>query len=107
MDEKEIKKYSPMSETMFLILVSLYDSKHGYGVMKFVKERTKGRIVLGAGTIYQTLSKLERAKLIIHTENIDRQKKYIITDKGKEILDYEIKRLKNFVMIAEDIYNEK
>ena len=69
MQEKEIKKYTPMSETMFLLLLSLYDSKHGYGTMKFVKEKTNGRVILGAGTIYQTLSKLEKEKLIIHTEN--------------------------------------
>ena len=46
-----------MSETMFYILSSLRQERHGYGIMLHVKEITQGRIVLGAGTIYQTLQK--------------------------------------------------
>ena len=49
------KKLLPMSETMFYILSSLRQERHGYGIMLHVKEITQGRIVLGAGTIYQTL----------------------------------------------------
>jgi len=101
MKEYEFKMYTPMSETMFLILSSLKDDKHGYGIMKFVKEKTQERVIIGAGTMYQTLSKLEHASLIIHTENIDRQKKYVITEKGKEVLLYEIERLKGLIRIAE------
>ena len=46
------KKLLPMSETMFYILSSLRQERHGYGIMLHVKEITQGRIVLGAGTIY-------------------------------------------------------
>ena len=65
-----------MSETMFYILSSLRQERHGYGIMLHVKEITQGRIVLGAGTIYQTLQKLERDRLIRPTREIDRKKQY-------------------------------
>ena len=82
-----------MSETMFYILLSLQEERHGYGIMQHVKELTKNRIVLGAGTIYQSISKLEGEGLIKATKEIDRKKLYIITDVGKLILKEEANRI--------------
>lgn len=79
-------KFTPMSETMLYILMSLIEERHGYGIMQHVKEITNGRIVLGAGTIYQTLMKLEKGELIKSTKEMDRKKFYIITEIGKQIL---------------------
>src|SRR5450756_2895935 len=39
--------------------IPLRSERHGYGVMQCVEELTKGRIMLGAGTIYTSLGKLE------------------------------------------------
>lgn len=103
MESKKLKHFKPMSESMLLILISLKNENHGYGIMKFIIEKTNGCVKLGAGTIYQTLSKLEHSKLIRHTENVDRQKKYEITEKGNKVLEYEILRLKNIIAIAEEI----
>jgi len=91
--ENLIKRFVPMSETMFYILSSLTQERHGYGIMLHVQELTNGRIVLGAGTIYQTLSKLERDNLIIPTNEVDRKKMYIITDDGRAILTREAERI--------------
>ena len=94
MDMKKIRKrFIPMSETMFYILLSLQEERHGYGIMQHVKELTKNRITLGAGTIYQSLSKLEGDGLISATNEIDRKKLYIITDVGKLILKEEAFRI--------------
>lgn len=87
-----------MSETMFYILFSLREERHGYGVMQHVKELTNDRITLGAGTIYQSLGKLEKDGLVTPTQEVDRKKLYIITDVGKEILRLEAMRVK-------EIYN--
>jgi len=38
------KRYIPMSETMFYILLSLKEERHGYGILQHVKMQTKGRI---------------------------------------------------------------
>lgn len=78
---------------MFYILFSLQEERHGYAIMQYVKELTKDRITLGAGTIYQSLGKLENDGLIIRVKEIDRKKIYAITATGKQILLEEVHRI--------------
>ena len=85
------KKLLPMSETMFYILSSLRQERHGYGIM------------LGAGTIYQTLQKLERDRLIRPTREIDRKKQYLITGLGEELLREEARRIIALSKLAEEL----
>jgi DNA-binding PadR family transcriptional regulator len=82
-----------MSETMAYILLALRQERHGYGVMQYVGELTKGRVTLGAGTIYSTLGKLTHAGLIRPTTEIDRRKNYLITDRGLSALKAESRRI--------------
>lgn len=104
MDINKIRKrFIPMSETMFYILLSLQSERHGYGIMQHVKELTKNRIVLGAGTIYQSLSKLESDGMIISTKEIDRKKLYIITEVGRLILKEEAYRIKEIYQNSEEL----
>jgi len=100
--EKLIKRYIPMSETMFYILSSLTGQRHGYGVMLHVRDLTGGRVILGAGTVYQTLSKLERDGLIVSTNEIDRKKNYIITELGRAVLTREAARICELSSIAKE-----
>ncbi len=92
--EKARKRFIPMSETMLYILVSLMVERYGFDIMQHVKGITKGRIILGAGTIYQTLQKLESGGLIMATRELDRRKMYLITDTGRQILQEETLRIK-------------
>lgn len=86
--------FSPMSETAFYILLSLLEQRHGYGIMQHVTEISANRINLGAGTIYGTIGKLEKGKLIVSTHEEEKRKYYIITEEGKKVLQIEINRLK-------------
>ena len=90
-----------MSETMFFILLSLQEERHGYGIMQYVRELTKDRIVLGAGTIYQSLDKLENDGLITQVKEMNRKKIYRITGVGSLILEEEIARIKELYRIVE------
>jgi len=101
------KRFIPMSETMFYILLSLQQERHGYGIMLYVKEITKDRITLGAGTIYQSLGKLDSDGLIVPVEEIDRKKIYIITEIGKQILKEEVNRIKEIYNNLEVYYENK
>jgi DNA-binding PadR family transcriptional regulator len=92
-EEKATKKYIPMTETMFFILLSLQQEHHGYGIMQHVKQITDNRIILGAGTIYNSLSRLEKDGLIQVSSEDDRRKNYITTELGKKVLKVEAKRL--------------
>ncbi len=87
------KKYLPMTETAYYILLSLTTPRHGYGIMQHVEELTGGRIRIGAGTMYGTLAKLEQQSLIAAGEEVDRKKNYGLTDKGQRVLMLELARL--------------
>lgn len=53
-----------MTETSFYILLCLQEQNHGYGIVQRVKELTNGEISLGPGTMYGSLSKMEKDGLI-------------------------------------------
>nr|WP_187442431.1 PadR family transcriptional regulator [Sutcliffiella horikoshii] len=89
-----IKKYIPMTETAFYILLSLTDPRHGYGIIKHVEEISNGRIRLGSGTIYGTLTKMQKDGVITVFADAERKTVYEITDSGKELITAEIERLK-------------
>lgn len=92
--DKARSRYIPMSETMLYILLALREERHGYGVMQHVRELTEGRIVLGAGTIYQSIGKLESDGLIKAGREEDRKKYYAITPLGVQILNEEAARIR-------------
>lgn len=94
MVNKMENNWSPMSETAYYILLSLLEERHGYGIMQHVEEITNKRISLGAGTLYGTLGKLEKANLIGITREEEKRKYYRITDEGKQILAIELNRIK-------------
>jgi len=92
--DKRIKRfYVPMTETSFYILLALQNEMHGYGIMQYVKELTDGEIVLGAGTVYTSLTKMEKDHLITLTRTENNRKFYIITELGREVLSLELKRI--------------
>ena len=84
----------PLTEGVYYILLSLYEPRHGYGMIQFTEEMTKGRVKLGAGTIYGAIKTLLDRGWIKAFEEDGRKKEYIITEKGKEVIAYEISRLR-------------
>lgn len=94
MDTKKLqKKYLPMTETAYYVLISLNKPNHGYGIMQHVEELTNGRIKLGAGTMYGSLSRMEKEGLITSVAEKDRKKIYELSEKGKIVLKLELARL--------------
>lgn len=91
--DKLLSEYLPMSESAYYILLSLKEPRHGYGIILHVSKLTNERIRLGAGTIYGTLTRFEKDKLIKTAGEEERRKLYVLTELGRELLDREIKRL--------------
>ncbi len=100
---KLYRQYLPMSETAYYILLSLMETRHGYGIIQFVEELTKGRIRLGPGTIYGSLSRMEKDGLIQAEAEEDRRKLYRITSSGKGLLKLEIARLQELYENAKKV----
>ena len=82
-----------MTETGFYILLCLREPNHGYGIVQRVKEMTEGDIVLAPGTMYGSLSKMEKDGLIRFVREEEKRKIYLITDLGTEVLNLEMKRI--------------
>ena len=100
MNKHLFEKYIPMTETAFFMLLSLREERHGYGIMQHVEEITDGRLRIGAGTIYGTLSKMEADGLIEGVREGKRRKTYKQTPVGKAILEEEIIRLKEMLRVS-------
>ena len=89
----------------FQILLALTDDeRHGYGIMTEVRERTGGKVVLGPGTLYGTLKRLSKRKLVEEgAERKDlslgeeRRKYYRLSSLGKEIAAAEALRMAQLV----------
>lgn len=93
MNDKIRRVYIPMTETGFYILYCLQNEMHGYNIIQTVKQMTNGEIIISAGTMYGSLSKMEKDSLIQFIKEEEKRKSYIITDLGKEILTIELKRI--------------
>lgn len=93
MNDKIKRIYVPMTETGFYILFCLKEPQHGYGISQQVKQMTGGALSIGAGTMYGTLSKMEKDGLIVFEREEEKRKLYRITELGKEILSLEVNRI--------------
>jgi DNA-binding PadR family transcriptional regulator len=82
-----------MTESGFYILFCLQTPQHGYGISQQVKKMTGGSVVISAGTMYGTLSKMEKDGLIRFYTEEEKRKLYQLTDLGREILATEIRRI--------------
>ena len=101
---KDNVKGGALTEVTFLILLSLYEPRHGYAVMQFIEEMTGGRLTLGAGTLYGALTTLEKKGWIEpFGEDDNRRKVYRITDEGRAIAVKEKERLEKITRLASDI----
>lgn len=87
------KVYVPMTETGFYILLCLREEAHGYSIVKKTEQLTQGEIKISPGTLYGSLSKMEKDGLIKFIKEEDKRKIYHITELGTQVLDLEIKRI--------------
>lgn len=93
MDERIRRVYVPMTETGFYILFCLQEEMHGYSITQRVKKMTNGEVVISPGTMYGSLSKMEKDGLIQFVREEEKRKLYRITDLGQEVLTTELKRI--------------
>lgn len=103
MDTHTRKVYVPMTETGFYILFCLQKPNHGYGIVQMVDKLTAGEIRLAPGTMYGSLSKMEKDGLIRFVNEEEKRKIYVITDLGTEVLQLELKRIKRLYRTSQEV----
>lgn len=88
-----------LTEAVYYILLALYQPMHGYGIMQRVQTLSRGRVGMGAGTLYGALSTLVEKGWITPCGSAegDRKKEYTITHQGREVVEMEIRRLEELL----------
>lgn len=102
------EKYEPLTESYYYILLCLYKGpSHGYGIMQDTLKLSEGRVKIGSGTMYGATSNMIKKKWIIETKSNnsegDRKRLYELTTAGREILLYEISRLKKLIESSDTV----
>jgi DNA-binding PadR family transcriptional regulator len=97
----------PLTHVAYHLLLSLAGSpKHGYGIIKDVEERTAGRLVLEAGTLYAAVKRLRDEGLLAEgatpAGEDARRRYYELTALGRRVLRAESERLAELVELARD-----
>lgn len=100
--------YIPLTEPTFYILLSLAPGKkHGYAILKDVKELSSERVNLSTSTLYTAMGRLLDQDLIERFDDDGEEpnpglprKIYALTDLGRRVLEAETKRLQDLVRVA-------
>lgn len=97
----------PLTETTYLILLSLVEPRHGYAIIQNVEQLSDNQVRIAAGTMYGALDNLNKQAWIeeIETEN-KRRKVYQITQRGLGVLQAETERLTKIVNLGRQILRE-
>jgi len=95
-----------LSEPMYFILLALTKPMHGYEIMQTVSDISHNRLKVGAGTLYALLTRFEKEEIVRCVSNDGRRKTYVLTTKGRGLLDKEYERLKESIA-AYDEYISK
>ena len=100
-------KFHTLTEQMFYILLCLKDECYGMDILDKVPAMTNGRVNVGSGTLYNLLEQFMEEGFILETKVEGRRRSYIITQKGKEMLEREISRLTAQLADYNNIFGEE
>lgn len=96
-------KFQTLTEQMFYTLLCLKEECYGMDILDRVPAMTDHRVNVGSGTLYTLLEQFLDADMIRETKVEGRRRSYILTDKGREMLERECARLtaqlKDYYMI--------
>ncbi len=87
------EKFQTLTEQMFYILLCLEREQCGVDVMERVGAMTGGRVSIGPGTLYSLLESFVQEGFIRETRSEGRRRSYILTDRGRQRLEEEYRRI--------------
>ena len=86
-------KFHTLTEQMFYTLLCLKDECCGMDILDRIPAMTARRVNVGSGTLYTLLEQFLEAEMIRETRVDGRRRSYILTDKGRDMLEKEYARL--------------
>jgi DNA-binding PadR family transcriptional regulator len=99
---------TPLSPAVFHILLSLGEGeRHGYALKREIARRTGGKLQLGPGVLYGSISKMLELGLIEESDSRpdphlddERRRYYSITPLGRKAARAEMARMQELVELA-------
>ena len=105
---KRADDFLPLSAPVYGILLTLGDkAMHGYGIILEFEERTGHEGALLPGSLYNTISRMLKQKLVEEVEappeEEDRRKRYYrATELGRDVARAESARLRTLLELAQE-----
>lgn len=102
------KPLIPLTPAVFYILLALANGeKHGYEIMKRVKQDSQDQVKMGTGTLYGSLKRMLADRLIDEAGerpdpalDDERRRYYRLTELGSQALGAELRRYARVVSLA-------
>ena len=107
-DQSAAAELTPLSPAIFHILLSLGEGeRHGYALKREISARTGGRLKLGPGVLYGSISRMLELGLIEESDDRpdphlddERRRYYRITPYGRKVAQAEASRMRELVQLA-------
>ena len=100
------EKFRTLTEQMFYVLICLKTECYGMDILDRVPLMTNNRVTVGSGTLYNLLEQFLDAEMIIETKVEGRKRSYLLTEKGKAMLDAEYARITAQAQDYRNIFEE-
>jgi DNA-binding PadR family transcriptional regulator len=102
------KPLIPLTPAVFYILLALAaGERHGYQIMKQVKQDSQDQVKMGTGTLYGSLKRMLADGLIVEAGDRpdpalddERRRYYQLTDLGRRAFEAELRRYAEVVSLA-------
>jgi DNA-binding PadR family transcriptional regulator len=107
-DRNTTNNLTPLSPPFFHILLSLGEGeRHGYAIKREISKRTNGKLKLGPGVLYGSISKMLELGLIEESDDRpdphlddERRRYYRITNYGRKVAQAEAARMRELAKLA-------
>ena len=86
-------RFQTLTEQMFYTLLCLKEECCGIDILDRVPAMTGGRVSIRSGTHYTLLEQVLEAEMIRETRADGRRRSYLLTEKGRELLEREYERI--------------
>ena len=105
---KKQQSPAPLTPAVFYILLALAGGdKHGYEIMKRVKQDSLGTVIMGTGTLYGSIKRMLASRLIEEAGerpapalDDERRRYYRLTELGRRAFVAELQRYREVVSLA-------
>lgn len=101
------EKFRTLTEQMFYVLLCLKNECYGMDILDKVPAMTNNRVTVGSGTLYNLLEQFLEAGMIIETKVERRKRTYLLTEKGKNMLDAEYARIVAQAQDYRDVFGKE